>query len=332
MSSLLVGGIYFQKSFNNFQINIMNYKENNSVDYKVFLKPNNYFETPYLEKGKTYITNLIDYIDTEFIYNVEFDNKVKGTYDYKIVATISANKTDDDNSNYWSKSYILKEQKDNKVNNASNLYLSEKVKIDYNKYNDLLNSFKKEFALAVSGILKVELVITTNLNSEVITKDINIDSNLSWDIPLTLQAVEASINLEEGVKVEKTITEKIAISDQKYQNYRLFGFANFGISICLLFVLFWYSKEEKERNIYEVSLKRILSTYDSVIVNIKVMPSMSDLQQIKVESFEELIDAHSEVRMPINYYNDKKREASIFFLISEGVVWIYILKKHYDKK
>ena len=46
------------------------YREDNSVDYKVFLKENGFFDKPYLEKNKTYITSLIDYIEFFLIYNI----------------------------------------------------------------------------------------------------------------------------------------------------------------------------------------------------------------------------------------------------------------------
>ena len=46
---------------------------------------------------------------------------------------------------------------------------------------------------------------------------------------------------------------------------------------------------------------------------------------IKVESFEELIDAHSEVRMPINYYQTK--DYSIFLLFNDNTAWKYVLEK-----
>ena len=41
---------------------------------------------------------------------------------------------------------------------------------------------------------------------------------------------------------------------------------------------------------------------------------------------DELIDAHSEIRMPINYYENERTGVCYFTLISDTNAWQYILK------
>ena len=74
-----------------------------------------------------------------------------------------------------------------------------------------------------------------------------------------------------------------------------------------------------------------MNTYDSIIVNVKASPNVSKLNCMKVESFEELIDAHSEVRMPINFYESKTKKECIFTLIHENKAWQYILKSNNEQ-
>ncbi len=38
----------------------LKYNEDNSINYKVYLKPNNYFDTQYLGENRTYSTSIID--------------------------------------------------------------------------------------------------------------------------------------------------------------------------------------------------------------------------------------------------------------------------------
>ena len=38
----------------------LKYQENNDINYKVYLKENDFFDSEYLEKGRTYITSLIE--------------------------------------------------------------------------------------------------------------------------------------------------------------------------------------------------------------------------------------------------------------------------------
>ena len=60
---------------------------------------------------------------------------------------------------------------------------------------------------------------------------------------------------------------------------------------------------------------------------------MNDLKVIEVNTFSELIDAHSEVRMPINYYEEVADCKSVFVLVSTNMAWVYTLINHeYEKK
>ena len=91
------------------------YRENNSVDYKVFLKENSFFEKPYLEKDKTYITSVIDYIESNFAYHVDFDETISGEISYQMMAEIKADKVNNDVGNYWTKLYTLTNSKTEKL-------------------------------------------------------------------------------------------------------------------------------------------------------------------------------------------------------------------------
>ena len=66
------------------------------------------------------------------------------------------------------------------------------------------------------------------------------------------------------------------------------------------------------------------------IVNIKDLPDMDGYDVIKVESFEELIDAHSEIRKPINFYQTD--DYSAFLLLSDNIIWQYVLRKKRRRK
>ena len=57
------------------------------------------------------------------------------------------------------------------------------------------------------------------------------------------------------------------------------------------------------------------------------MPNLAKFQKFEVKTFEELLDAYNEVRLPINYYQNKSGTESTFFIANENIVWIYHLKK-----
>ena len=55
-------------------INSIYYNEKSDLDYKVYLKENNYFQEKYLGKDRQYIAGLIDYISADFKYELNASN------------------------------------------------------------------------------------------------------------------------------------------------------------------------------------------------------------------------------------------------------------------
>ena len=310
---------------------VINYEEaGNPIDYKVYLKKNNFFETNYLEKGVTYISSLIDYVDVNFNYKIDFDESLTGKYKYQVKATILAKKVNDD-SNYWSKEYDL-EKKEHSFKESSYVFANQHIKLDYQKYNDLLSSFKKEYGLAIDGILHVEMII--DLDAYIDDDSVVICDNecnhlkknnvLKMDIPLTQSSVDISINTNESSASNGKVTYDKKVSDS-IENIILKGLGIISLIICLITVIFMIKYIIRKRRMisnYHKEINKILSTYDSIIVNSDNIKNLSKYNVIKVNSFEELLDAHSEVRMPINYV-ELRENYSIFALINNDVAWIY---------
>ena len=77
--------IYLKRSEKHY----VTYDETSNIEYKVYLKENNFFEDNYLDANKQYIASLIDYIDSNFIYKLSLDEKdVEYKYSYRIEAVV----------------------------------------------------------------------------------------------------------------------------------------------------------------------------------------------------------------------------------------------------
>lgn len=304
----------------------LRYRENNNVDYRVFLKKNDFFETPYLEAGKTYITSLIKNVKIDYDYKIDFDRPINGSYKYYVVATIEANKTNNEVGNYWTKDYRITKTKTVPVSMATNYEIKESVDINYNKYNDILNAFMKSVGLgSADGILKVNLVVEQDVNN----KNINapLKRNLMLEMPLSKMAIEASIKSNAKDSVGQ-ISNKITDFSVPYLISAVCGFVLLFISIVLSVILFRNYKRYEIENRTHNKLRKFLNTYDSIIVNVEKLPNLKDYNVINVKSFEELVDAHSEVRMPINYHSSGNQ--STFLLFNDKNVYSYkfnVLKK-----
>ena len=60
--------IYLNKNQNQY----IKYSENSLIDYKVYLKDNDFFDTDYVTSENQYIASLIEYINTNFKYKLYF--------------------------------------------------------------------------------------------------------------------------------------------------------------------------------------------------------------------------------------------------------------------
>lgn len=313
---------------NNYTQDSINYDECSNVDYKVYLKENSYFDSPYLEEDKVYITSLIDYIDVDFSYDVKLDDNRSGKYIYYIKGVMSAN-VSNTGKDYWQKSYDLVKLKEVEYDNTNNISFSENIKIDYQKYNNLLLQFKEDYGLNMNGFFKLVLYVENYIKS---TNDNYLlkPTVTSLEIPLTKATIEVPIEVSEVSGSEKLLGELVYGDSKVTFRYRVFSGVALLIGLGLLgFAIFKIVRGLEKISLYNKELRKILKTYDGIIVSVKRLPNCDNSNIIDVGSFEELLDAHGEIRQPISYYETRKR--ATFILINGNVMWRYVLRdKDYE--
>ena len=67
-------------------MNRINYIEKSNIDYKVYLKENNFYENEYLEKDKVYVASLIDKILIDFKYDFDIEKENDLAFKYDVIA------------------------------------------------------------------------------------------------------------------------------------------------------------------------------------------------------------------------------------------------------
>ncbi len=304
----------------------LKYQENNSVNYKVFLKNNNYFDTNYLDENRTYITSLIDHLNINYHYNLKFSEKVNGTYSYRIDAIVNANKPNGEDGYYWSKKYNILEPTDVDIKNSDTIDINKEIDIDYNKYNAILEEFKKDYSISTDGVLKVQLTVESRATGEKYKDDIKIPSNLNLNIPLLEKAVEATIEKNAVSNDNIIVSEDSSLTKYKFASIIL-GILLILIDLVLVLSITVVRIKNKNNHLYLATLKKIVDAHDSIIANIDNLPDVSDLKVINVSSFSELLDVYNEVRMPINFYENKRHSRSVFMIINDNMCWRFILDK-----
>lgn len=322
--SLLIGLFLVIMSFRYDNSKSINYKEQSNVDYKVYLKDNDYYDVDYLGKDKLYIASIIDKINIDFDYNFFIDENVDLNFDYSIVGNLLI-QNESGTETYFEKEYELEELTKSKINNSKNYELNKSVSVDYDYYNNLANNFKNDFKLNTSSKLVVYLKINKHGNNYV---NLNNNSLMSVEIPLSQQAVNIKLDY-------KAINEDSKLIKSSHVSVGNMAFVFVGLIfiiisiINLLRLIKLLNKILPHKGKYQRYLNKLLTEYDRVIVNSSQMPDLSDESKIeKIQEFKELLDLRDMLKLPIKYYalSDEK---SYFYLynINEDKTYLHVVKK-----
>ena len=304
---LVVGGFTTMAGFNPGHDYKMRYTDTGRIDYKVYLKENSFFKDPYLSsRTKTFITNLIDYLDLDFNYGLDFDDPVNIDYNYHFVAS--------------------------KQENTRNLSISENLKINYDEYNKFLSDFKTSTRVAATGNLKISLVFDGSIYSDAIGEPTTLEyEEVYFNIPLAESSVEATVTGNSSEPREHFITRHIDQNIVYSAILRTVGILMIiaGVLVAAVAVRDYRDKQSDKR--FENTVKHLLNTYDSVIVEVDKQPKLTGMNVLTVNDFDELLDVYNSIHMPVSYYRDNI--GAHFIVISEHMAWRYsILERDFKKK
>lgn len=301
------------------------YKENSDLDYRVYLKENEFFDKEYLEKDKQYITGLIDYINVAFKYDLEAEElDINYAYSYKITADINVKEKSTKKSLY-SYSEVLEEET-KKSNTNPKVKINKTFNIDYNKYNNLIEKFLTVYDLDnADSYLTVNMYVNVEGNCEEVENS-DTYSVISLTIPLSTKTIGLDINYN----VIGDDNEKIMICTEENKGLLFF----LAISIILLLIAIYLSiriisfalKTRSAESIYSKELKSILNNYKNYIQ--KVNENTIDLkkyQRLEVDSFIDLLEIRDTILQPILMIENQK-ELGVCFVILDTTNLIYIYK------
>jgi len=308
-----------------------NYTHNSNIDYNVFLKPNNFYETSYLPKNKQYIATLIDYIDMNFNYTFKSYLDSNLEYTYYIKATTLIDNLQGKNI-YKNEKTLTNKKPFTSISNDT-FTISENAKINYTEYNNLATNFINNYGINANSKVVISLYI------DVLGKNSNIGEKAvaKLEIPLTNKNTDITINS----KLVNT-TNDIKKTKSTIINYPvLFLFALIiGISdiIIAIAILIYTIKKCDIYTLYSLKLKKILKDYDRYISETAITESLSELlnnENTRVEivkSFDNLINIRESIEKPILYHEEKPKEEALFYLIDDKTTYIYIMHAEDMKK
>lgn len=321
--SVVLAQYFTSRKIDDVVLNKLDYFDKPSIDYRVYYNENPYFEQKYIEKGNTYVSSLINHIDVDFSYYLSYSEKLAASSNYNVVATIVATDANSGEVVWDSYKKELLETKTTSVENGKDYNILETVSVDYNEFNKFLNDFRNTNQMAVKAYLKVGLYIANSATN----KDFkNIVSSNALEVEIPLNEVNFKITEDAQMKSEQFKKTESRKKDKMIS--MIMGGVLWVVAIVLAASLaLQYHNDVKKEGAYNRKLRKILSTYDSIIVNVEKLPFVGELSVVYVTSFEELVDAQSEVRLPINFKENKAKHVARFVLIRNNLAWVYTLKE-----
>ena len=301
----------------------INYTEKESIDYKVYLKENDFYTEKYLPKDRAYIASLIDYIDLDLKYLFSIERLTTMNIDYKIIGELVIENTNGSNR-YYEKEYTILDTKNRKMKGINELEIAESVKISYDYYNELANKFRSSYGVDTNSYLKVYMVLDKETDSSLnySIKETNKVNNVI--IPLSQRAIEIKINSSSNSSTKFVIPKPIVKVNVPYLAGEIISF--FIAAFALIKTVKYITVMIKRTTPYDKYVNKLLKDYDRLIIEINTDIDFSKYNIIEVNRFNELLDVRDNIKMPINYYNIIKHEKGIFYIKNNDDIYLLTLK------
>lgn len=320
----ILSSIYlFFNSFAYQQEKSTKYQENSNLDYKVYLKPNEFYETEYLGKNMIYVASLIKSISIDFNYQFAIADPVNMDFVYSIVGKL--NIADDSGSVFFEKEYILLDSKENQVNDSLSYDISENIVIDYDYYNKLANDFKMAYGVEANSSLTVYLKISKQISDSKKEINLNQDNNMSIVIPLSQKTVDINMNYTE-INSSNYISSssEFVVSNALFIVLSIIGIVISFVMLSSLFKLL--ATLIPKKNAFDKYVNKLLSEYDRLIVETQTAPVLDKYTVIKINKFQELLDVRDNLKLPIMYYVLVKHQKGYFFIRHNDELYLFIVK------
>lgn len=318
----IVANIFLKKSIITENAKEINYCEVGNVDYRVYLKENDFYEEDFLLPGMSYIASIIKNITIDYSYSFTIDKKTSANFYYDIVGTLVITDSSEKNI-FFTKNYNLLDSQIEKIENDNRIDINKTINIDYDYYNKLAQNFKN--AYGVDTISNLTITMKLKKLGENSIKNFEEDKAISLKIPLTQKALNINIQPVDLKNNNQVISKsKIIISNK---GMFIFSVALFLIILYLIikivkYILLLLPKKTK----FQLKVNKILRTYDRLIANVKTLPNFNDYEIVKIDNFNELVDIRDNLKVPIMYFNVNDGEKCYFYIEYFKKLYLLTLK------
>ncbi len=302
------------------------YTESGSIDYDVYLKDNEFYDSPVIEKDQSYVASLIDKIITNFSYQIDMDtDDVNYRYSYSITSRLEII-DDTSKAAIYNPEYVLVNVQNKSQSSSSRLSINEIVVLNYDEYNDVANRFLETYSLSNTTS---NIVLTLNVD---VLSDCNAFSGSSVDtysselrIPLTTQTV--NINMTSSVPDDeaKMIACTRGAGSEAFKTTAIvLGITD--VLLVILLVAFIYLTRTEDIT-YTARVKKIVSQYKSYIQKIKNLFETRGYQVIMVDTFDEMLEIRDTIQAPILMHENEEKTCAKFMIPTDSkLLYLYEIK------
>ncbi len=304
----------------------IDYRENGSIDYNVFLKENEFFDKDHLGKDQSYVASLIDKIVADFSYEIDMDaDDVNYRYSYSIDSRLEII----DNSSkvaIFNPKYNLVDVQNKSQSSSNRLNINEIVVINYDEYNDLANKFLETYGLTATTS---NIVVTLSVD---VLSDCNAFSGSSVDtytselrIPLTTKTVNINMTSAVPGETESMIACTRGAGSEVFKTTAVV-LTVVDVLVIILLVAFIYLTRTEDIT-YTARVKKIVSQYKSYIQKINNPFDPCGYQIIFVDKFDEMLEIRDTIQAPILLFENSDKTCAKFMIPTDSkLLYCYEIK------
>lgn len=312
----------------------LHYSETSDLDYQVYLKPNNFYQEQFLTKDQMYIASLIDYVNAKFKYTFISDENMGLEYSYYVLSSLQINDVNGAKI-YESTEQLVPSKKFTKLSNNT-FTINENIKIDYAKNNNTAKTFLDEYGISANAKLVVTLYIDLQGKHAQFDKVISDKSVMSLEIPLTAKTLQIALDYDLTNNTDEVLQYKSTIVNNPVA-LKIALFLAIVDVIVIAIVISLIIKYRDPSLKYQKELDKILREYKGYITETAITQRAEDLMKTKslrieiVTTFEGLMDIRDNLGKQILYHEERKGEEAIFYLITDKVGYIYVMRAEKTK-
>ena len=308
------------------------YLENGTVDYKVELIDNEFFDKDSVDKNHSYLSSLTDSISATFNYalNMGADN-VAFDYSYQIDAQLVIADKDSKLHIYEPTYSILPEQKSS-VTSSNSVLISKNISIDYNTYNNKAIEFINRYNLKnITSNLIVTLKVDVTSKCDGFAEDAKNSYFISLNIPLNTEVYSVATS-KTNPNAESHVLAYVGAENKTVALVLGIIFASLAAIAAIALVIFVFVTRNEDVT-YTNKIRNILSTYRSFIQRIDGQFDTTGYQIVPIKTISEMLSIRDTLQSPLLMFENFDQTMTEFVIpTNTSILYTIVIKvDNYDE-